>query len=90
MSDFPSIPPEQNGTGRRTDGEGPLTRREEAMASESARYECESCGSHFCIDCDLFCHEVVHNCPGCLGGGAKAVQVSGRNGIAVANGDSEG
>ena len=37
-------------------------------ASESSRYECESCGSHFCVDCDVFCHEVVHNCPGCLSG----------------------
>lgn len=34
-------------------------------ASESSRYECETCGNHFCIDCDVFCHEVVHNCPGC-------------------------
>ena len=39
-------------------------------ASESSRYECESCGNHFCIDCDVFCHEVVHNCPGCLSGNA--------------------
>ncbi|KAF2432183.1 TFIIH basal transcription factor complex, subunit SSL1, partial [Tothia fuscella] len=42
-----------------------VVRKEESMASESGRYECESCGCHFCIDCDLFCHEVVHNCPGC-------------------------
>ncbi|KAJ9622482.1 hypothetical protein H2203_006706 [Taxawa tesnikishii (nom. ined.)] len=34
-------------------------------ASESSRYECESCQRHFCVDCDVFCHEVVHNCPGC-------------------------
>ncbi|KAF1982180.1 Ssl1-domain-containing protein [Aulographum hederae CBS 113979] len=34
-------------------------------ASESSRYECDTCQNHFCIDCDLFCHEVVHNCPGC-------------------------
>ena len=33
--------------------------------SESGRYECETCGSFFCIDCDVFTHEVVHNCPGC-------------------------
>ena len=26
---------------------------------------CEVCGNHFCIDCDVFAHEVVHNCPGC-------------------------
>ncbi|KIV99960.1 uncharacterized protein PV09_08473 [Verruconis gallopava] len=45
--------------------------REERAASESSRYECQACGSHFCVDCDLFCHEVVHNCPGCLGGASK-------------------
>jgi transcription initiation factor TFIIH subunit 2 len=33
--------------------------------SESGRYACEVCGRHFCIDCDVFAHEVVHNCPGC-------------------------
>ena len=33
--------------------------------SESGRYECANCGCFFCIDCDVFCHEVVHNCPGC-------------------------
>ena len=34
--------------------------------SESGRYACEACTSHFCIDCDVFAHEVVHNCPGCM------------------------
>jgi transcription initiation factor TFIIH subunit 2 len=29
------------------------------------RFECPVCRRHFCIDCDLFAHEVVHNCPGC-------------------------
>lgn len=33
--------------------------------SESGRYECGNCGRFFCIDCDVFSHEVVHNCPGC-------------------------
>ena len=33
--------------------------------SESGRYECGTCGRLFCIDCDVFAHEVVHNCPGC-------------------------
>jgi len=39
---------------------------EEQKASESARYECRACESHFCVDCDMFCHLVLHNCPGCL------------------------
>lgn len=33
--------------------------------SESGRYACQVCGNHFCIDCDVFAHEVIHNCPGC-------------------------
>lgn len=33
--------------------------------SESGRYACPECANHFCIDCDLFAHEVLHNCPGC-------------------------
>ena len=39
---------------------------EDQTVSESGRYECGSCGQFFCIDCDVFCHEIVHNCPGCL------------------------
>ena len=27
---------------------------------------CPLCHHHFCIDCDIFLHEVLHNCPGCL------------------------
>lgn len=33
--------------------------------SESGRYECGTCHRFFCIDCDVFAHEIVHNCPGC-------------------------
>ncbi|CDR36743.1 CYFA0S01e04082g1_1 [Cyberlindnera fabianii] len=31
----------------------------------SSRYSCGDCGNHFCIDCDVFIHETLHNCPGC-------------------------
>ncbi|RLV96062.1 Suppressor of stem-loop protein 1 [Spathaspora sp. JA1] len=31
----------------------------------SSRYKCEKCGMDFCINCDVFVHEVLHNCPGC-------------------------
>lgn len=45
---------------------------DEQRASESSRYECRVCESHFCIDCDMFCHMVLHNCPGCLSHDARA------------------
>jgi transcription initiation factor TFIIH subunit 2 len=63
----PTVGPDGE-TEEQEDIEGRRKAREEKAASESSRYECQACGSHFCIDCDLFCHEVVHNCPGCLGG----------------------
>lgn len=31
----------------------------------SHRYVCPDCYNDFCIDCDLYCHETLHNCPGC-------------------------
>lgn len=31
----------------------------------SSRYRCKKCRNDFCIDCDVFVHETVHNCPGC-------------------------
>lgn len=55
--------------------------------SESGRYACEVCGSHFCIDCDVFAHEVIHNCPGCQ---SKAQSQGPEvNGSGHANGEME-
>lgn len=34
-------------------------------AATSSRYRCGKCSNDFCIDCDVFVHEVLHNCPGC-------------------------
>lgn len=31
----------------------------------SSRYRCGKCHNDFCIDCDVFVHETLHNCPGC-------------------------
>lgn len=33
--------------------------------SHTHRFLCPDCNNHFCIDCDLYCHETLHNCPGC-------------------------
>jgi transcription initiation factor TFIIH subunit 2 len=59
---FPPVPPEGG------EEEGEEGAKAVEGASESARYECESCHSHFCVDCDVFCHQVLFNCPGCLSG----------------------
>ena len=53
---FPVVPPEDQWQVTETHAKG---------MSVSSRYECMTCHNHFCIDCDLFAHEVVHNCPGC-------------------------
>jgi transcription initiation factor TFIIH subunit 2 len=57
--------------------------------SESGRYACEVCGHHFCIDCDLYAHEVIHNCPGCqsdTGAGAESTAEVNGTGSGHANG----
>ncbi|RDI87626.1 hypothetical protein Vi05172_g2311 [Venturia inaequalis] len=73
QSNFPPLPLEEKNRSEEVTEINPHKRveREEGPA-ESARYECQACASHFCIDCDMFCHEVVHNCPGCSSG-VKAV-----------------
>ncbi|KAB8339298.1 hypothetical protein FH972_022231 [Carpinus fangiana] len=52
--------------GRRWEPKGRGWRGGGKGASESWRYRCTTCGEHFCVDCDVFAHEVVHNCAGCL------------------------
>ncbi|KAL8861096.1 MAG: hypothetical protein Q9178_002609 [Gyalolechia marmorata] len=54
-------------------------RDEDQTISESGRYACRTCEEFFCVDCDAFCHEIVHNCPGCLS----------REGQMMAKGDEE-
>lgn len=61
LSPFPAAPSSMKGKGKTTNA---LYSQVKGL-SESSRYACEVCGNHFCIDCDLFAHEVLHNCPGC-------------------------
>lgn len=56
--------------------------------SESGRYECGTCRRFFCIDCDVFSHEVVHNCPGCQSREGFLAAEQGLNGT-MGNGASE-
>lgn len=64
---------------------------EDQKASESARYECRACENHFCIDCDVFAHMVLHNCPGCLSRlDPGAMQNGSGNGDGNGNGNGNG
>jgi len=33
---------------------------------ETLRYRCPECKNVFCVNCDSYLHETLHNCPGCL------------------------
>lgn len=83
LSAFNSPPAVDDGTERGED-EVPEGDEEEQKASQSGRYECRSCHSHFCVDCDVFAHMVLHNCPGCL----SRLDVQ-ENGNSNGNGDVE-
>ncbi|KAF8477073.1 Ssl1-like-domain-containing protein [Kalaharituber pfeilii] len=52
---FPPPPPNPDKTGPKSS----------TGTSISSRYACPKCRKHFCVDCDVFTHEVLHNCPGC-------------------------
>jgi len=39
--------------------------------SSLGRYRCPVCGKDFCVDCDVFVHEVIHVCPSCHDSSAK-------------------
>ncbi|KAI9757677.1 MAG: hypothetical protein M1815_000324 [Lichina confinis] len=58
---FPDVPRDHQ---RPTTGQEALN-KPASGTSPSSRYECTVCKNHFCVDCDVWSHEVVHNCPGC-------------------------
>lgn len=31
----------------------------------SGHYKCPECKHEFCLECDIFVHDTLHNCPGC-------------------------
>jgi transcription initiation factor TFIIH subunit 2 len=92
---------EEDGTRNRESRKGvgvapPAVVREANTAgvSESGRYACQVCGNHFCINCDVFAHEVIHNCPGCQSdirgtAGGDAAQGNGEAVMDKHNGTSE-
>ncbi|CAO3672205.1 unnamed protein product [Umbelopsis ramanniana] len=57
------------------------------LESNSGRYSCPRCHNQFCVDCDIFVHEVLHNCPGCWAAGSNisTVQIHSKKKPAVQN-----
>ncbi|KAK3314992.1 Ssl1-like-domain-containing protein [Apodospora peruviana] len=96
---FPPVPHAKlKGKGKESDVAAEKTKdvKEKTKGvSESGRYACQVCGNHFCIDCDVYCHEVIHNCPGCQSGGGSqltttAAEVDGSSSGPHTNGGSGG
>jgi transcription initiation factor TFIIH subunit 2 len=103
LSPFPAVETKEkgkaipNGESGTANGDVDEVTPETKGLSESGRYKCEVCGHHFCIDCDVYAHEVIHNCPGCQSeSGARPMvveipdgieEVNGTNGNSHTNGD---
>lgn len=58
---FP-LRPFVQGTGQ---GAGTCFGCSRAFQENLGRYRCTQCENDFCIDCDVFMHESLHNCAGC-------------------------
>lgn len=67
VSIFPALPELQNGHVGNIEERTVPERKIVKGASESGRYRCRNCGYDYCIHCDVLFHQVIHNCPGCLG-----------------------
>jgi len=42
-------------------------RRFDVASLKVVRLQCPTCRRVFCLDCDMYIHESLHNCPGCCG-----------------------
>ncbi|KAI1274502.1 Ssl1-like-domain-containing protein [Xylaria sp. FL0933] len=80
LTPFPEVPGRSGGHAK---GQEKPDRPPVKGLSESGRYACEVCRNHFCIDCDLFAHEVLHNCPGCQSDTRGVAQTGDTNGTAM-------
>ncbi|XP_061393555.1 general transcription factor IIH subunit 2 [Musca vetustissima] len=47
-------------------------------ATDKNVYRCEACSQIFCLDCDIFIHETLHTCVGCVTIPGAAAQVHAR------------
>jgi len=52
--------------------------REFKEGRDSLLYQCPECNTVYCCDCDIFFHETLHSCPGCVGARQKPMQTNGK------------
>lgn len=38
----------------------------ENYVNSTMKFQCPNCKNIFCHECDLFIHDILHNCPGCI------------------------
>ncbi|KAJ1859185.1 hypothetical protein GGH12_002931 [Coemansia sp. RSA 1822] len=43
-----------------------VAKRPDDKVHAPVRFECPDCSRAFCLACDIFIHETLHNCPGCV------------------------
>lgn len=63
LSEYKEVPKNDEGVYDSQWCFGCLLKFEDGLGS--SRYKCGECKNDFCIDCDVFVHEILHNCPGC-------------------------
>jgi transcription initiation factor TFIIH subunit 2 len=71
------FPVEPKSKAKEKEKEKEVERKEEKGVSESGRYACTVCENHFCVDCDVFAHEAVHNCAGCMSDSRGQIDMNG-------------
>jgi transcription initiation factor TFIIH subunit 2 len=49
-----------------SEARSPLDGNKSSTNGDILRFQCPDCANLFCVDCDVFLHETLHNCPGCL------------------------
>ena len=48
---------------------------------DSTVYQCPDCQNIFCCECDLFFHEILHSCSGCISMSEKLSSVTSKNNV---------
>lgn len=62
VSQYIEVPPKEQSGLDRCDA---CMRHLDVSSAKIVRLQCPACRNIFCLDCDMYIHESLHNCPGC-------------------------